>query len=97
MRLPVYARTHTHTHTHTHKQGALRQLHLLLPETPPAYQARVLSLGSLILQLARVCVWSAIADVGHGDISRSSLAAFDEAYARAVSYTHLTLPTTPYV
>eukprot|EP00802_Teleaulax_amphioxeia_P005670 Tamp_05674.p1 GENE.Tamp_05674~~Tamp_05674.p1 ORF type:complete len:861 (-),score=200.11 Tamp_05674:324-2735(-) len=64
--------------------GALRQLHLLLPETPPAYQARVLSLGSLILQLARVCVWSAIADVGHGDISRSSLAAFDEAYARVI-------------
>ena len=64
--------------------GMLRQLHVLWSETPQRYQTRVLSLGSLVLQLARVCMWSAIADVGDGDLSRSSLVAFDEAYARVI-------------
>jgi hypothetical protein len=64
--------------------GMLRQLHVLWLETPPDFQTRVLSLGSLVLQLARVCMWSAIADVGDGDLSRSSLVAFNEAYARVI-------------
>jgi hypothetical protein len=64
--------------------AALYQLDILVEATPPEYQARALRLGSLLLQLARVCVWTAVADVGEGDVSRSSLVAWREAYAIVV-------------
>lgn len=50
-----------------------------MQRTPPQFRARALQLGTLLLQLARVCVWSAVADVGDGDVSRSSLVAWREA------------------
>ena len=64
--------------------AALHQLDVLLQATPQEYQARALRLGSLLLQLARVCVWTAVADVGEGEVSRSSLVAWREAHALVV-------------